>query len=255
MATGDAIASDRNYKGDAVLQVWCDDDCLPSSPYSPPPPYSPREGYAYSPRLGGGFMRPSRSRRFYDLGSDGREHFLRSCHLCKRPLGLGDDIFMYRLVFLFLSCFFLPSLEGGRMEGFLGSCGSVFGWPLGGQKLWRAKIDRLRIGSADGNPRPSVIPTEIMCSTTKSSRLISMADFNGRRDTAARFSSRGDTPFCSEGCRQEQIDRDEADEKMWSSVKAMQKGKASAVADHQRRETSPSRSDDLRVRTGTVAAG
>ncbi|XP_031501627.1 FCS-Like Zinc finger 2-like [Nymphaea colorata] len=160
MATGDAIASDRNYKGDAVLQVWCDDDCLPSAPYSPPP-YSPREGYAYSPRLGGGFMRSSRSRRFYDLGSDGREHFLRSCHLCKRPLGLGDDIFMYR----------------------------------------------------------------------------------------------GDTPFCSEGCRQEQIDRDEADEKMWSSVKAMQKGKASAVADHQRRETSPSRSDDLRVRTGTVAAG
>ncbi|CAN6486853.1 unnamed protein product [Victoria cruziana] len=190
MATGDAIASDRNYKGDAVLQVWCDDDCVPSFPHSPPPPHSPREGYAYSPRLGGGFMRASRSRRFYDLGSEGRDHFLRSCHLCKRPLGQGDDIYMYSR-------------------------------PI---KAKTVAVDLHR-----------------RC--------------HGRGEAAARFLE-GDTPFCSEGCRQEQIDRDEADEKMWSSVKAMQKkGKSSTVAEHQRRETSPSGSDDLRVRTGTVAAG
>ncbi|GMJ00445.1 hypothetical protein like AT4G17670 [Hibiscus trionum] len=64
------------------------------------------------------------------------------------------------------------------------------------------------------------------------------------------FMYRGDTPFCSEECRQEQIDIDEAKEKkkqLSSSMKAMRKKE-------QRKSTSPSKDQGYPFRTGTVAA-
>ncbi|KAG6577647.1 Protein MARD1 [Cucurbita argyrosperma subsp. argyrosperma] len=71
------------------------------------------------------------------------------------------------------------------------------------------------------------------------------------------FMYRGDTPFCSEECRQEQIEIDEAKEKKWrrSSSSAM---KALRKKDQQRRRsTSPNKSSpppDYPLYTGTVAA-
>lgn len=68
---------------------------------------------------------------------------------------------------------------------------------------------------------------------------------------------RGDTPFCSEDCRQEQIEIDEAKEKKWrrSSSAAM---KALRKKDQQRRRSaSPNKSSpppDYPFRAGTVAA-
>ncbi|KAK3008936.1 hypothetical protein RJ639_014880 [Escallonia herrerae] len=67
----------------------------------------------------------------------------------------------------------------------------------------------------------------------------------GNRDI---FMYRGDTPFCSEECRQEQIETDEAKEKNWnlSSMKALRKKDPSK---------SPNKtSQDYRFQTGTVAA-
>ncbi|KAE8680321.1 hypothetical protein F3Y22_tig00111392pilonHSYRG00642 [Hibiscus syriacus] len=55
---------------------------------------------------------------------------------------------------------------------------------------------------------------------------------------------RGDTPFCSEECRQEQIDMDEAMEKnrnLCSSMRAL-------------RKNDQRKSEDYPFRTGTVAA-
>ncbi|XVF52443.1 hypothetical protein PTKIN_Ptkin05aG0018600 [Pterospermum kingtungense] len=69
----------------------------------------------------------------------------------------------------------------------------------------------------------------------------------GNRDI---FMYRGDTPFCSEECRQEQIDIDEAKEKnqkISSSMKALRKKE-------QRKSTSPTKAEDYPVHTGTVAA-
>ncbi|XP_047339015.1 FCS-Like Zinc finger 3-like isoform X2 [Impatiens glandulifera] len=65
---------------------------------------------------------------------------------------------------------------------------------------------------------------------------------------------RGDVPFCSDDCRQEQIDLDEAKEKkIWnpssssSSMKSLRKG--------QRKSTSPNRDQgDYPFCTGAVAA-
>ncbi|KAJ6342259.1 hypothetical protein OIU78_010231 [Salix suchowensis] len=60
----------------------------------------------------------------------------------------------------------------------------------------------------------------------------------------------GDTPFCSEECRQEQIDTDEANEKNWnlsSSMKALRKK-------DQRKSASPTKAQDYPSRTGTVIA-
>ncbi|KAI3940463.1 hypothetical protein MKW98_024870 [Papaver atlanticum] len=61
------------------------------------------------------------------------------------------------------------------------------------------------------------------------------------------FMYRGDTPFCSEECRQEQMEIDEAKEKNWnlSSMKAIRK-------DQQKSTTNKSR--NYEVRTSTVAA-
>ncbi|XP_022718246.1 uncharacterized protein LOC111276733 [Durio zibethinus] len=69
----------------------------------------------------------------------------------------------------------------------------------------------------------------------------------GNRDI---FMYRGDTPFCSEECRQEQIDIDEAKEKNWnlsSSMKALRKK-------DQRKSTSPTKAGDHPLPAGTVAA-
>ncbi|KAI9087071.1 hypothetical protein K1719_031032 [Acacia pycnantha] len=64
------------------------------------------------------------------------------------------------------------------------------------------------------------------------------------------FMYRGDTPFCSEECRQEQIDMDEAKEKnrnLSSSMKAMRNKE-------QRESTSPNQTQGYSCVTGTVAA-
>ncbi|KAK9266922.1 hypothetical protein L1049_027181 [Liquidambar formosana] len=66
------------------------------------------------------------------------------------------------------------------------------------------------------------------------------------------FMYRGDTPFCSEECRQEQIDKDEAKDKNWnlsSSMKALRKKE-------QNRSTSnsPTKTQNYPFHTGTVAA-
>ncbi|XP_077242930.1 FCS-Like Zinc finger 3-like [Tasmannia lanceolata] len=61
------------------------------------------------------------------------------------------------------------------------------------------------------------------------------------------FMYRGDTPFCSEECRQEQIDIDEAKEKNWNlSMK---------VSSRKEQQKSTSKNQNFHVRTGTVAAG
>ncbi|ESQ55654.1 hypothetical protein EUTSA_v10026417mg [Eutrema salsugineum] len=65
------------------------------------------------------------------------------------------------------------------------------------------------------------------------------------------FMYRGDTPFCSEECREEQIKRDEAKEKkqnLSSSVKAMRRNEKRSSS------SSPTRSRDYAFHTGTVAA-
>ncbi|POO03122.1 Zf-FLZ domain containing protein [Trema orientale] len=68
------------------------------------------------------------------------------------------------------------------------------------------------------------------------------------------FMYRGDTPFCSEECRAEQIEIDEAKEKNWnlSSMKALRKKdqrKSSSSS-----SSSPNKNQDYPFRTGTVAA-
>ena len=63
---------------------------------------------------------------------------------------------------------------------------------------------------------------------------------------------RGDTPFCSEECRQEQIERDEAKEKKKNlsySVKSAMRRKEQRSS-----SSSPTRSRDYAFRNGTVAA-
>lgn len=59
---------------------------------------------------------------------------------------------------------------------------------------------------------------------------------------------RGDTPFCSEECRQEQIEMDEGEEKRLKIAQKQQQKSKNA--------TSPSKSEKIHVRvTGTVVAG
>ncbi|KAF5729662.1 hypothetical protein HS088_TW20G00026 [Tripterygium wilfordii] len=68
----------------------------------------------------------------------------------------------------------------------------------------------------------------------------------GNRDI---FMYRGDTPFCSEECRQEHIEIDEAKEKwnLSSSMKALRKK-------DQKKSSSPTKAQNHPFRTGTVAA-
>ncbi|GJV74175.1 FCS-Like zinc finger 2-like protein [Tanacetum coccineum] len=64
------------------------------------------------------------------------------------------------------------------------------------------------------------------------------------------FMYRGDTPFCSEECREEQIDIDETKEKKRSlsaSIKALRKKE-------EREKSSPSSSPKYSFRSGAVAA-
>ncbi|XP_043710341.1 FCS-Like Zinc finger 2-like [Telopea speciosissima] len=69
----------------------------------------------------------------------------------------------------------------------------------------------------------------------------------GNRDI---FMYRGDTPFCSEECRQEQIETDEAKEKNWNlsvSMKAVWK-------DQKKSSSTPNKAQNYSIRTGTVVA-
>ncbi|CAL0311632.1 unnamed protein product [Lupinus luteus] len=63
------------------------------------------------------------------------------------------------------------------------------------------------------------------------------------------FMYRGDTPFCSEDCRLEQIEMDEAKEKNrnLSSMKALRKKE-------QNKSATSNKTQDYSIRTGTVAA-
>ncbi|KAF3793023.1 hypothetical protein EJ110_NYTH02191 [Nymphaea thermarum] len=133
-----ARVSERSHREAGILQVSGDDE----------------GGY---PREFTTAMRAYRSKRFYDVRAERRVSFLKACHLCRRPLGEGDDIYMYK----------------------------------------------------------------------------------------------GDTPFCSEECRQEQIELDEATEMAWGSMKAMQKKSKASLAEQQQQQQ---KSDSFRVRAGTVAA-
>ncbi|TKY68857.1 hypothetical protein E2542_SST05119 [Spatholobus suberectus] len=58
------------------------------------------------------------------------------------------------------------------------------------------------------------------------------------------FMYRGNTPFCSKECRQEQIEIDEAKEKSW---------KLSSKRDVRQSETNQNSTPNKAVRTGTVA--
>ncbi|XP_074317636.1 FCS-Like Zinc finger 2-like [Silene latifolia] len=69
----------------------------------------------------------------------------------------------------------------------------------------------------------------------------------GNRDI---FMYRGDTPFCSEECRQEQIDIDEAKEKNWN-LKVLRTKKDAKKSTS---SSSPSKPQNYAFRPGTVAA-
>ncbi|GMH09270.1 hypothetical protein Nepgr_011111 [Nepenthes gracilis] len=67
------------------------------------------------------------------------------------------------------------------------------------------------------------------------------------------FMYRGDTPFCSEDCRQEQIDKDEAKEKN-SNHSASMKALRSKTESKKSSSSSPIKNQDYPYRPGTVAA-
>ncbi|KAG5592683.1 hypothetical protein H5410_043197 [Solanum commersonii] len=70
-------------------------------------------------------------------------------------------------------------------------------------------------------------------------------------DNSDIFMYRGDTPFCSEECRQQQIEKDESKDRKRniSSIKAMRK------KEQKQQSTSPNKtSEDYPLRPGTVAA-
>ncbi|KAI8025918.1 FCS-Like Zinc finger 2 [Camellia lanceoleosa] len=76
------------------------------------------------------------------------------------------------------------------------------------------------------------------------------------------FMYRGNTPFCSQECRQEQIEKDEAKEKKrtWklsssssSSKKALRQSTTSTTTSDPTNHNKPSSSPNNDVRTGTVA--
>ncbi|KAL2901606.1 Protein MARD1 [Bienertia sinuspersici] len=72
----------------------------------------------------------------------------------------------------------------------------------------------------------------------------------GNRDI---FMYRGDTPFCSEECRQEQIDIDDAKENS-RKVKALRSKKDATKSSSSTSTSSPSKAQNYPYRTGTVAA-
>ncbi|KNA08617.1 hypothetical protein SOVF_160990 [Spinacia oleracea] len=72
----------------------------------------------------------------------------------------------------------------------------------------------------------------------------------GNRDI---FLYRGDTPFCSEECRQEQIDIDESKEKN-RKMKALRSKKEANKSSSANSSSSPSKTPSYPFRTGTVVA-
>nr|GMD82299.1 FCS-Like Zinc finger 2-like [Ipomoea batatas] len=72
----------------------------------------------------------------------------------------------------------------------------------------------------------------------------------GNRDI---FMYRGDTPFCSEECRQEQIEMDEAKEKRWN-LSASMKAASLRNKDQNRTSSSPTKTSAQGYTLGTVAA-
>nr|GMD79738.1 FCS-Like Zinc finger 2-like [Ipomoea batatas] len=72
----------------------------------------------------------------------------------------------------------------------------------------------------------------------------------GNRDI---FMYRGDTPFCSEECRQEQIEMDEAKEKRWN-LSASMKAASLRNKDQNRTSSSPTITSAQGYTLGTVAA-
>lgn len=157
-----------------------------------------------------------RSGRFYDARfEDHQPHFLHACSLCKKPLGNNRDIFMYRFVSFLNPCsvraFSSFSIKIRWKWFFYFVLINYYGF-----EIW-IEIDLLVFGS------------DVNCWT---------------------YYCRGDTPFCSEECRQEQIEIDEAKEKnrnLSSSMMALRKKE-------QRESVSPNKTQDYSFRAGTVAA-
>ncbi|KAL6008542.1 hypothetical protein ACLOJK_034055 [Asimina triloba] len=67
------------------------------------------------------------------------------------------------------------------------------------------------------------------------------------------FMYRGNTPFCSVECRQQQIDIDEAAERSWS--RSMKVAASRKEQQQKSGAASKGKTDNVRVRTGTVVAG
>ncbi|KAL6124577.1 PREDICTED: uncharacterized protein LOC101307154 [Fragaria vesca subsp. vesca] len=66
------------------------------------------------------------------------------------------------------------------------------------------------------------------------------------------FMYRGNTPFCSKDCRQEQIEFDEAKEKSWK-VSSSSSSSSSSRASIRKSDANKDSSTGKTVRTGTVA--
>ncbi|KAG1362094.1 putative FCS-Like Zinc finger 3 [Cocos nucifera] len=73
----------------------------------------------------------------------------------------------------------------------------------------------------------------------------------GNRDI---FMYRGDTPFCSEECRQEQIEMDEAMEKKWKLSFEAASRKEKQAQNQKSNATSPPKAQKFHVHAGTVVA-
>ena len=180
-------------------------------------------GTFYNRRVRSHSIFSPRSGRFYDARfEDHQPHFLQACSLCKKPLGDNRDIFMYRGDTPFCS-------EECRQEQIERDEAKEK------NKNLSSSMKALRKKERDHQPHFLQA-----CSLCKK-------PLGDNRDI---FMYRGDTPFCSEECRQEQIERDEAKEKnknLSSSMKALRKKE-------QRNSVSPNKTQDYSFRAGTVAA-
>ncbi|GMH29788.1 hypothetical protein Nepgr_031631 [Nepenthes gracilis] len=68
------------------------------------------------------------------------------------------------------------------------------------------------------------------------------------------FMYRGDTPFCSEECRQEQIEIDEAKDKSWNASASMKALRSRNDSKKSSSSSSPTKTQNYPYRAGTVAA-
>lgn len=198
-------------------------------------------GTFYNRRVRSHSIFSPRSGRFYDARfEDHQPHFLQACSLCKKRLGDNSDIFMYKLVagpnsiFLHLSITWLVSL-------------------IQILDLFHLLPVLIMILKSKDLFSPSPHCLEIIsCLRIEYQDLmwILLDLYVFCSDWGCQFNCRGDTPFCSEECRQEQIERDEAKEKnknLSSSMKALRKKE-------QRNSVSPNKTQDYSFRAGTVAA-